>query len=148
MLSMNSNKVSNKIYTMTSEQNETRFQNAYSDWSRAKENKDPESAKDAYDTIWMSVQFACSNIAKSIYTKRNVTIPDEDLEEIVLDSTMYVMKFINKDVRPNKLSSYCYLRVRRFIDDPKKVWYDQNITQMPQDNYKDIDMEIEDNYNA
>lgn len=148
MLSMNSNKVSNKIYTMTSEQNETRFQNAYSDWSRAKENKDPESAKDAYDTIWMSVQFACSNIAKSIYTKRNVTIPDEDLEEIILDSTMYVMKFINKDVRPNKLSSYCYLRVRRFIDDPKKVWYDQNVTQMPQDNYKDIDMEIEDNYNA
>ena len=144
MLSMSNNKVSNKIYTMTSEQNETRFQNAYSDWSRAKENKDPESAKDAYDTIWMSVQFACSNIAKSIYTKRNVTIPDEDLEEIILDSTMYVMKFINKDVRPNKLSSYCYLRVRRFIDDPKKVWYDQNVTQMPQDNYKDIDMEIED----
>lgn len=148
MLSMNNNKVSNKIYTMTSEQNEVRFQTAYDEWNRAKENRDPESAKDAYDMIWFSIQFACGNIAKSIYTKRNVTVPDEDLEEIILDSTMYVMKFINKGVRPDKLSSYCYLRVRRFIDEPKKVWADKNIVQMPQDNYKDIDMEIEDNYNA
>lgn len=136
--------VSNK-YIMTSEQNEARFQTAYDEWNKAKENYDPEGAKDAYETLWFSIQFACSNIAKSIYTKRNVTVPDEDLEEIVLDSTMYVMKFINKGVRPDKLSSYCYLRVRRFIDEPKKVWYDQNVTQMPQDNYKDIDMEIEDN---
>lgn len=134
---------SNK-YTMTSEQNETRFQSAYNDWVLAKKANDPDSAKDAYDMIWFSVQFACSNIAKSIYTKRNIIIPDEDLEEIILDSTIYVMKFINKGVRPDRLSSYCYLRVRRFIDEPKKVWYDQNMTQMPQDNYKDIDMEIAD----
>ena len=133
--------VSNK-YIMTSEQNEARFQSAYDCWSLAKENNDPKGVKDAYDIIWFSIQFACSNIAKSIYTKRNVTVPDEDLEEIILDSTMYVMKFINKGVRPDKLSSYCYLRVRRFIDEPKKVWYDQNMTQMPQDHYKDKDMEI------
>lgn len=129
--------LSNKTYTMTSEQNEAIFQEAYSDWIT---NKD----KASYDKMWFSVQFACGNIAKSIYTKRNVIVPDEDLEEIILDSTMYIMKFINKGVRPNKLSSYCYLRVRRFIDEPKKVWYDQNMTQMPKDNYKDIDMEIED----
>lgn len=139
---MNSN-LSNK-YIMTSEQNEARFQSAYDCWSLSKENNDAKGAKEAYDIIWFSVQFACSNIAKSIYTKRNVIISDEDLEEIILDSTMYVMKFIlNKGVRPDKLSSYCYLRVRKFIDEPKKVWYDQNIMQMPQDNYKDIDMEIE-----
>lgn len=144
---MEKNKVSNK-YIMTSEQNEVRFQTAYDEWNRAKENHDPEGAKDSYETIWFSIQFACGNIAKAIYTKRNVIVPDEDLEDIILDSTMYVMKFINKGVRPDKLSSYCYLRVRRFIDEPKKVWYDQNVTQMPQDNYKDIDMEIEDNYNA
>ena len=143
---MNPN-VSNKIYTMTSEQNEARFQIAYDEWNKAKENRDLNGAKDAYDTIWFSIQFACGNIAKAIYTKRNVIVPDEDLEEIILDSTMYVMKFINKGVRPDKLSSYCYLRVRRFIDEPKKVWYDQNMTQMPQDNYKDIDMEITDNDN-
>ena len=58
---------------------------------------------------------------------------------------MYVMKFINKGVHPDKLSSYCYLRVRRFIDGPKKVWEDQHIMQMPQDNYRDIEMELTDN---
>lgn len=131
-----SHDISNK-YIMTSEQNEARFQEAYNDWSA---NKD----KASYDKMWFSVQFACGNIAKSIYTKRNIIVPDEDLEEIILDSTMYVMKFINKGVRPDKLSSYCYLRVRRFVDEPKKVWYDKNIMQMPQDNYKDIEMEIMD----
>lgn len=131
--------LSNK-YKMTSEQNEARFQEAYNDWST---NKD----KASYDKMWLSVQFACGNIAKSIYTKRNIIVSDEDLEEIILDSTMYVMKFINKGVHPDKLSSYCYLRVRRFIDEPKKVWYDQNMTQMPRDCYRDTDMEIE-NENA
>ena len=140
-----SHDISNK-YTMTSEQNEARFQNAYDSWSLAKENNDQKGIKDAYDIIWFSIQFACENIAKSIYTKRNVIISDEDLEEIILDSTMYVMKFINKGIRPDKLSSYCYLRVRRFVDEPKKVWYDQHIMQMPRDNYKDnIDMEIAEN---
>ena len=131
-----SHDISNK-YTMTSEQNEARFQDAYNCWNK---NKD----KASYDKMWFSIQFACENIAKSIYTKRNIIVPDEDLEEIILDSTMYVMKFINKGVHPNKLSSYCYLRVLRTIQAPKKVWEDQNIVQMPRDNYKDIDMVIGD----
>ena len=139
-----SHDISNK-YTMTSEQNEARFQDAYNCWSLAKENNDQKGIKDAYDIIWFSIQFACENIAKSIYTKRNVIISDEDLEEIILDSTMYVMKFINKGVRPDKLSSYCYLRVLRFINEPKKVWEDQHIIQMPSDRYRDTDMEIMDN---
>lgn len=130
---------------MTSEQNEARFQDAYNCWSLAKENNDQKGIKDAYDIIWFSIQFACENIAKSIYTKRNVIISDEDLEEIILDSTMYVMKFINKGVRPDKLSSYCYLRVRKFIDEPKKIWEDQHIIQMPRDRYRDTDMEIAEN---
>ena len=131
-----SHDISNK-YTMTSEQNEARFQDAYNCWNK---NKD----KASYDKMWFSIQFACENIAKSIYTKRNIIVPDEDLEEIILDSTMYVMKFINKGVHPNKLSSYCYLRVLRTIQAPKKVWEDKNIVQMPRDNYKDIDIEIAD----
>ena len=131
-----SHDISNK-YTMTSEQNEARFQDAYNCWNK---NKD----KASYDKMWFSIQFACGNIAKSIYTKRNIIVPDEDLEEIILDSTMYVMKFINKGVHPNKLSSYCYLRVLRTIQAPKKVWEDKNIVQMPRDNYKDIDMVIGD----
>ena len=129
--------LSNK-YKMTSEQNEARFQDAYNCWNK---NKD----KASYDKMWFSIQFACENIAKSIYTKRNIIVPDEDLEEIILDSTMYVMKFINNGVHPNKLSSYCYLRVLRTIQAPKKVWEDQNIVQMPRDNYKEnVDIEIAD----
>ena len=132
-----SHDISNK-YTMTSEQNEARFQDAYNCWNK---NKD----KASYDKMWFSIQFACENIAKSIYTKRNIIVPDEDLEEIILDSTMYVMKFINKGVHPNKLSSYCYLRVLRTIQAPKKVWEDKNIVQMPRDNYKEnVDIEIAD----
>ena len=132
-----SHDISNK-YKMTSEQNEARFQEAYDCWNK---NKD----KASYDKMWFSVQFACGNIAKSIYTKRNIIVPDEDLEEIILDSTMYVMKFINNGVHPNKLSSYCYLRVLRTIQAPKKVWEDQNIVQMPRDNYKEnVDIEIAD----
>ena len=132
-----SHDISNK-YTMTSEQNEAIFQDAYNCWNK---NKD----KASYDKMWFSIQFACENIAKSIYTKRNIIVPDEDLEEIILDSTMYVMKFINKGVHPNKLSSYCYLRVLRTIQAPKKVWEDQNIVQMPRDNYKEnVDIEIAD----
>ena len=139
MSSMNNNNLSNK-YIMTSEQNEIRFQTAYDEWNRAKENCDTECARDAYDTIWFSIQFACGNIAKSIYTKRNIIVSNEDLEEVILDSTIYVMKFINKGIRPYKLSSYCYLRVRRFIDNPKKIWEEQNITQFPVDsNGKEIE---------
>ena len=129
---------------MTVEQNEDRFQIAYNNWSIAKENKNPKETKKAYDTIWLSVQFACENIAKSIYTKRNIIVPQEDLDDITSDSTCYVMKFINKGIRPTKLSSYCYLRVRKFIDEPKKIWYDKHIVQMPNDNYKNTPMEIED----
>ena len=129
---------------MTVEQNEERFQVAYNKWSKAKESKNSKETEKAYETIWFSVQFACENIAKSIYTKRNVIVPKDELDEVILDSTMYIMKFINRGVRPDKLSSYGYLRVRRFIDDPKKVWQDQHIIRMPQDNYKNIDMEIED----
>jgi len=125
-------------YIMTSEQNEARFQEAYDDWARSKENKDVDMLKNSYDTIWLSVQFACENIAKAIYTKRNVIVSNDELSGIVIDSTIYVMKFINKGVRPNKLSSYCYLRVRRFIDEPKKVWADKNIIQFP------VGKEIED----
>ena len=41
-----SHDISNK-YTMTSEQNEARFQEAYDSWSLAKENNDQKGIKDA-----------------------------------------------------------------------------------------------------
>lgn len=97
------------------------------------------------DKMWWCVYNTCLNIAKSIYKSRGVIVPNEVLLEKAIDGASYCLKFIlEKNVRPEKLSSYCYLRVLRFIQDPKEVWYEKNVTQMPQDNYKDIDMEIED----
>lgn len=135
--------LSNIYKTKDAAQNEKDFQSAYDRWL-------VDNNKESYNKIWNCILVVCANIAKNIYKKRNVIVSDEDLEEVILDSTMYCIEFIcNKKVRPEKLSSYCFLRVRCFIDNPKKVWYDQNITQMPEDNYKDgVDMEIEDNNNA
>lgn len=114
-------------------ENEILFQKAY------KENNS--------NKMWECV-FRCNyNIMKSIYKKRQVIIDNELLLEKTTDATIYVMKFIlEKGIKPEKLSSYNYLRCLRFIQNPKDVWYEKNITQMPEDNYKNIDMEIEGEY--
>ena len=103
------------------------------------------------DQMWLCIWKTCHNIAKSIYKKRNVIVTDEKLLEVTTDACIYCMSFIlgckekhPNGVHPNKLSSYCYLRVLRIIQLPKDVWYDQNMTRMPQDNYKEVDMVIED----
>ena len=106
-------------------QNEKDFQNAWEEW-------DNNNSKAAWDRMWFCVFYTCMNIAKNIYTKRCVIVDNEVLLDRVTDGTTYVMKFIKRGVRPAKLSSYCFLRVRRFIDDPKQVWYDTNITQFPE----------------
>lgn len=124
------------------EQVEEDFQTAFS-------NKDVEK-------MWLCVWKVCHNLAKSIYVNRQVTIADEKLLDVTTDAAAYCMSFIlgkNKKhpegVHPEKLSSYCYLRVLKFIQDPKEVWYENNVIQMPQDNYKEnVDMEIEGDYYA
>lgn len=120
------------------EQIEKDFQTAFS-------NKNVEK-------MWLCVWKVCHNLAKSIYVSRQVTVTDEKLLDVTTDACAYCMEFIlgkNKKhpegVRPKKLSSYCYLRVLKFIQDPKEVWYERNVTQMPQDKYKDMDMEITEN---
>lgn len=99
------------------------------------------------DKMWWCIYITCLNIAKSIYKSRGVTVPDEVLLERAVDGAGYCMKFIlGKNVRPERLSSYCYLRVRRFIDEPKTVWYDMNVVQFPEDKYKEgKDMEMSNN---
>jgi len=122
-------------------ENEASFQSNYDLWQESQNKRN-------WDEMWMSVYITCLNICKKIYKSRKVIIEDEELVAKATDSAAYVMKFINnKGVRPDKLSSYCYLRCLRFIQNPKDVWYDQNVTNLPKDNYKDIDMEIEDDDN-
>jgi hypothetical protein len=118
-------------------ENEASFQSNYDLWQKTQNKRN-------WDEMWMSVYITCLNICKKIYKSRKVIIEDEELVAKATDSAAYVMKFVRKGVRPDKLSSYCYLRCLRFIQNPKDVWYETNVTQMPQDNYKDIDMEIED----
>lgn len=120
-------------------ENEASFQSNYDLWQQTQN-------KHNWDEMWMSVYITCLNICKKIYKSRKVIIEDEELVAKATDSAAYVMKFINKGVRPEKLSSYCYLRCLRFIQNPKDMWYEMNVTQMPRDNYKEnVDMEIEDN---
>lgn len=118
-------------------ENEASFQSNYDLWQKTQNKRN-------WDEMWMAVYITCLNICKKIYKSRKVIIEDEELVAKATDSAAYVMKFINKGVRPEKLSSYCYLRCLRFIQNPKDMWYEMNVTQMPRDNYKDIDMEIED----
>lgn len=101
------------------------------------------------DKMWWCVYNTCLNIAKSIYKSRGVIVPNEVLLEKAVDGASYCLKFIlEKNVRPEKLSSYCYFRVLKFIQDPKDVWYEMNVTQFPEDNYKEgKDMEFTDEEN-
>ena len=105
--------LSNKI---DKNENESNFQKAYDE--------------NDTDTMWFSVFAACSNICKSIYRRRNVIIPDDELYEKIIDATSYCMKFIlTRGVRPEKLSSYCYLRCLRYINDKKEIERNQNEMQ-------------------
>lgn len=64
------------------------------------------------DTMWECVFFACTNIAKRIYANRGFIASEDDLHDVVMDSTMMVMRnILERGVKPEKLSAYCYLRV-------------------------------------
>lgn len=82
------------------QQNEDNFQAALHEY-RLNESKK------AWDTMFICVQKACENIAKSkAYGIRIV-----DLEGKVLDAACKIMNKIKDGVNPDKLSSYCYLWV-------------------------------------
>ena len=83
----------------------------------------------AWKRMWECVFAACCNITKHIYTQRSVIIEDDILFDKITDATFYVMKFIKKGVRPEKLSSYCYLRCRRYIDSVKEIQISKNEMQ-------------------
>lgn len=126
----------------TVEENEKDFQDAYENYWHGSSN--PKLQKQNWDKMFLAVLLACTNITKRICCQRKIIL--QDLDEVSLDAAMYCMKFIGRGIRPRKLSSYCYLRVRYILDMPSRKWYDKNIVQFPQDNYKEIDMEIEGEY--
>lgn len=107
----------------TVEDNEKDFQDAYDKFWHQSTN--PIDQKRQWDKMFLSVSLACLNICKRICAQRKVI--RQDLEEVAMDATAYCMKFIAKGVHPNKLSSYCYLRCRKFIDLPDTVFWDNKV---------------------
>lgn len=135
------------------DENEKQFQDAWDNYWHTDITKHNDAFyKACMDTMWMCVYYTCTNLCKKIYRDRSVIVPD--LDEVILDSTEYSMRFItgnnkgHKSYRPEKLKAFCYFRCRHIIDDPKRIWRDKHIVQMPEDNYKDMEMEIEGEYYA
>lgn len=131
------------------EDNELLFQQSWDNyWHTDTTKHDELYYKEQMDNMWFCVWKACSNLCRAIYKERDVIV--DDLDEVVMDATEYSMRFITGNnrlkrfYRPDKLSSFCFLRCRYIIDAPRRVWYDQNVMDMPQDNYRETDMEIED----
>ena len=75
----------------------------------------PQGQKKAWDLMWMLVQDACTNIAKS--KAYGITIPD--LEGKACDATIKIMSKIKEGCHPRRLSSYCFLWVQGALYAPK-----------------------------
>ena len=116
------------------EQAERDFQDCLQKWSLNQDDKK------SWDKMFFLVLDACTNIAKS--KARNKHIPD--LEGKSLDSAAYVMEQIKKGARPSKLSSYCYLRVVKYLLDVKTQFYERNVVLT--DDFVNVTEEQEESY--
>ena len=68
---------------------------------------------------------ACKNIAKALCKG----IRNTHLEEDALDATMYCIYCMDKlEHKPEKLSSYCYLRVKKFLYSPSRIREDREVS--------------------
>ena len=103
--------------------NEEDFQDAWNKYWHQETSKKGQKAQ--WERMWKCISVACANICKSILKKRGVI--RDDLDELILDSTAYCMKFIGNGVHPKKLSAYCYLRCFRFINDPNDIAWNEHI---------------------
>ena len=73
------------------------------------------------DGMWQAVFFTCQNICKSIYTKRGFIASEDDLYDTAMKATEMVMRnILERGVKPEKLSSYCYTRCLCFANGYKQ----------------------------
>ena len=87
------------------------------------------------DECFLMVYEACKNIAKTMCKGVRNTHLDED----ALDATMYCIDCMDRlGHRPEKLSSYCYLRVKKFIYSPKRIREDREVSWEDYQNDKHI----------
>lgn len=82
------------------QQNEDEFQEALHNYRLYNKKSD-------WGIMFLCVQKACENIAKS----KAYGIHIQDLEDKALDAACKIMDKIKDGVNPDKLSSYCYLWV-------------------------------------
>ena len=57
--------------------------------------------KEQMDTIWFCVYKACTCVCKAIYKSRGTIV--EDLDEVIMDSTEYTMRFLTGKNRLGRL---------------------------------------------
>lgn len=73
------------------------------------------------DKMWECVFITCLNIAKSIYAKRGFVASDDLLYDTAMNATCMVMRnILERGAKPEKLSSYTYLRVLCFVNGYKE----------------------------
>ena len=72
-----------------------------------------EKVASAAEKMFTCIYNACTNIALSIYKKRGFVVAGTDkVDEAAMEATLICMRNIEeRGHRPNKLSSYCYMRV-------------------------------------
>lgn len=96
------------------QQNEDEFQEALHNYRLYNKKSD-------WDIMFICVQKACENIAKS----KAYGIHIQDLEGKALDAACKIMNKIKDGVDPEKLSSYCYLWVLGEIYSKKHIRWEQ-----------------------
>ena len=73
------------------------------------------------DGMWQAVFFTCQNICKSIYAKRGFIASEDDLYDTAMNATeMVIRNILERGVKPEKLSSYCYTRCLCFANGYKQ----------------------------
>ena len=73
------------------------------------------------DGMRQAVFFTCQNICKSIYAKRGFIASEDDLYDTAMNATEMVMRnILERGVKPEKLSSYCYTRCLCFANGYKQ----------------------------
>lgn len=69
-------------------------------------------AENNTDIMWECCFIACTNLAKRIYANRGFIAQEDDLYDVIINSTMMVMRNITeKGHKPTALSAYCWTRV-------------------------------------
>lgn len=96
------------------EENERNFQEALSLWVAANNKKD-------WDRMFFCVYKACLYMAKN----KCYNIVVRDLDDKVMDATLDVMNKIREGVRPDKLSSFCYLYTIGKLWSKKEIRWDR-----------------------